>query len=128
MKPPNLLNSLVSNNINPPIANGFENLVNHWIISNVLYTFDGKFIYKGRFANTNNIIYTFDGKNVYSGKHENIDNLIIYIDGEKLFKNDSCVKYAERNYIYFGENNSTSDIMYNIDGGEIPLIFFGTII
>ena len=45
--------------------------------SDILYTWDGKYLYKGRFTNTSDILYTFDGKHLYRGRFTNTSDILL---------------------------------------------------
>jgi hypothetical protein len=47
----------------------------------VLYTFDGKQIYKGRSTSSSDVLYTFDGKHFYKGRSTSSSDVLLTIDG-----------------------------------------------
>ena len=50
-------------------------------MSDVLYTWDGKHLYKGRFAQMSDVVYTFDGKHLYRGRYSQMSDVLLTVDG-----------------------------------------------
>jgi hypothetical protein len=46
-----------------------------------LFTWDGKYIYKGNNTYTSNILYSYDGKHVYKGKSSYTSDILYSTDG-----------------------------------------------
>jgi hypothetical protein len=67
----------------------------------ILYTFDGKHMYKGNSTNSSNILYTFDGKHIYNGNSTNSSNILYTFDGK---------------YFYTGNSTNSSNILLTVNG------------
>lgn len=51
--------------------------------SDILYSFDGKYIYNGRSTYSSDILYTYDGKYIYNGR-SNYSSDILYSFDSRL--------------------------------------------
>ena len=72
----------------------------------ILYTYDGKHVYRGRYTNTSDILYTWDGKHVYKGRYDNTSDIVYTFDGKHLYR---------------GRYTNTSDILFTVDS-LVPII------
>lgn len=71
------------------------------MISDVLYTFDGKHLYRGRFTNLADVLYTWDGKHLYKGRFTNMSDV-------------SGIAPSGYAYLSYSVMNSSSSSFYGI--------------
>ena len=45
-----------------------------------MFTWDGKHIYRGRYANHSDILFTYDGEHLYRGKYTNYSDILLTFD------------------------------------------------
>ena len=55
----------------------------------ILYTWDGKHIFKGKSHYSGDILYTWDGEHLYKGNSTYSGNILYTWDGEYLYKGNS---------------------------------------
>ena len=93
--------------------------------SDIVLTFDGKYVYSGKSSYSSDIILTFDGKYIYSGKSTYSSDAIATFDGKYVYKgrstysSDVLFTYDGR-HIYKGRSTYSSDILYTVKG-RVPI-------
>ena len=76
--------------------------------SDIIATWDGRFLYRGRSNYSSDTLYTFDGKYIYQGRSN--------------YTSDTVATWSN-NRLYAGYRVYTSDIIYRVNGVFPPILF-----